>query len=88
MSEQLFPGIWRRGLQALARYAPGGSTLRVRLHRMRGASIGEGTFIEKLRTQLEPQSKSGTPSTKGSLLSTMPRLVAVVTLAAPWFVSE
>ena len=32
-------------MQALARYAPGGSTLRVRLHRLRGVSIGEGTFI-------------------------------------------
>lgn len=45
MSESLLSGMWKRGLQALARYAPGGSTLRVRLHRLRGVSIGEGTFI-------------------------------------------
>jgi serine acetyltransferase len=34
-----------RLLQLLALYAPGAETLRVRLHRWRGVSIGEGAFI-------------------------------------------
>jgi acetyltransferase-like isoleucine patch superfamily enzyme len=38
-------GARNRLLQGVARYAPGGESLRVRLHRLRGVSIGEGTFI-------------------------------------------
>ncbi len=38
-------GAWIRGLQVLARYAPGATTLRVRLHRLRGVEVGDGTFI-------------------------------------------
>lgn len=34
-----------RPLQILARYAPGATTLRVTLHRLRGVTIGPGVFI-------------------------------------------
>ena len=38
-------GARRRALQLLALYAPGGQSLRVWLHRMRGVEIGSGVFI-------------------------------------------
>ena len=38
-------GARNRLLQVLALYAPGAMTLRVRLHRARGVTIGEGVFI-------------------------------------------
>lgn len=41
----LFAVARNRILQGLARYAPGGYTVRVKLHRLRGVTIGEGTFI-------------------------------------------
>ena len=41
----LFTAVRNRILQNVARHAPGGSTLRVKLHRMRGVTIGDGTFI-------------------------------------------
>jgi len=43
--ESLLFAARNRVLQLLARNAPGGSTLRVRLHRLRGVKIGEETFI-------------------------------------------
>lgn len=45
MSEPILRGIWVRALQAIARVAPGATTLRVRLHRLRGVVIGNQTFI-------------------------------------------
>ena len=45
MSEPLLAGLRNRVLQVLALYAPGATTLRVRLHRWRGVRIGEGAFI-------------------------------------------
>jgi acetyltransferase-like isoleucine patch superfamily enzyme len=45
LSEPLFSGIKNRILEALARFAPGASTLRVRLHRWRGVKIGTGVHI-------------------------------------------
>ena len=44
--ERLGRGALRRILQLLALYGPGADTLRVRLHRWRGVSIGDGTFVE------------------------------------------
>ena len=38
-------GALNRSLQAVARFAPGATTTRPTLHRMRGVTIGEGTFI-------------------------------------------
>jgi serine acetyltransferase len=38
-------GVKNRLLQILALYAPGATTVRVLLHKLRGVSIGEGTFI-------------------------------------------
>ncbi len=38
-------GLVNRLLQVLALYAPGATTTRVWLHRLRGVHIGEGTFI-------------------------------------------
>jgi acetyltransferase-like isoleucine patch superfamily enzyme len=38
-------GIRNRLLQWLARFAPGATTLRVRMHRWRGVTIGERVFI-------------------------------------------
>jgi acetyltransferase-like isoleucine patch superfamily enzyme len=43
--EPLLGGARKRILQLLALYGPGAETLRVKLHRMRGAEIGEGVFI-------------------------------------------
>jgi acetyltransferase-like isoleucine patch superfamily enzyme len=43
--EPLLRGALKRVLQILALYGPGAETLRVRLHRMRGAEIGTGVFI-------------------------------------------
>ena len=43
--ESLLAGARKRGLALLALYGPGAETLRVRLHRMRGVSVGEGVFI-------------------------------------------
>ncbi len=45
MYENIFIGVKNRFFQFLARYTPGSKTLRVWLHRMRGVSIGKGTFI-------------------------------------------
>jgi acetyltransferase-like isoleucine patch superfamily enzyme len=44
-NERLGRGALRRVLQLLALYGPGADTLRVRLHRWRGVTIGDGTFI-------------------------------------------
>lgn len=41
----LFRGSFNRILQMIAREAPGASSLRVRLHRLRGVTIGEGSWI-------------------------------------------
>ncbi len=38
-------GILNRFLQMIALYIPGGSSTRVWLHRLRGVSVGDGTFI-------------------------------------------
>lgn len=38
-------GLRNRLLQMMARFAPGATTTRPRLHRMRGVAIGQGTFI-------------------------------------------
>jgi acetyltransferase-like isoleucine patch superfamily enzyme len=45
LSEPRLLGARNRVLQAVAQHAPGATTLRVRLHRWRGVSIGDGTFI-------------------------------------------
>jgi len=45
MPENLFIGQKNRILQHVARFAPGATTLRVRLHRWRGVRIGEGVWI-------------------------------------------
>ena len=38
-------GVWNRLLQIAARLAPGATTWRVRLHRLRGVKIGKGVWI-------------------------------------------
>ena len=43
--ERALRGATRRVLQLLALYGPGADTFRVRLHRWRGVTIGERTFI-------------------------------------------
>jgi acetyltransferase-like isoleucine patch superfamily enzyme len=43
--EQVFKGSWNRVLQIVARFAPGRTTWRVRLHRWRGVKIGKGVSI-------------------------------------------
>jgi acetyltransferase-like isoleucine patch superfamily enzyme len=43
--ERVLRGASRRLLQLLALYGPGADTLRVRLHRWRGVTVGERTFI-------------------------------------------
>jgi acetyltransferase-like isoleucine patch superfamily enzyme len=43
--EPVASGARKRILQLLALYGPGAETLRVRLHRLRGAAIGEDVFI-------------------------------------------
>ena len=45
MYENIVIGVKNRVLQFFARYAPGSTTLRVWLHRMRGVSIGADSFI-------------------------------------------
>lgn len=45
MAENTLKGAWNRFLQAMASVAPGAKTLRVRLHRWRGVSIGENSWI-------------------------------------------
>jgi len=47
MSEHLFRGGFNRVLQYLARLLPGGESLRVRLHRLRGVHIGQEVFISE-----------------------------------------
>jgi len=42
-----FGAITRRILQLLARILPGGQTIRVMLHRVRGVHIGRGVFISQ-----------------------------------------
>jgi acetyltransferase-like isoleucine patch superfamily enzyme len=44
-NEKTGRGALRRVLQLAALYGPGADTLRVRLHRWRGVTIGDGTFI-------------------------------------------
>jgi acetyltransferase-like isoleucine patch superfamily enzyme len=44
-NERFAQGALRRVLQLLALHGPGADTHRVRLHRWRGVTIGEGTFI-------------------------------------------
>ena len=44
-NERTLAGARKRILQLIALYAPGADTLRVRLHRARGVTIGEGVFI-------------------------------------------
>ncbi|HKT46485.1 MAG TPA: acyltransferase [Candidatus Acidoferrales bacterium] len=43
--ETFFPSLRNRFLQALARSAPGATSLRVQLHRWRGVKIGDGVRI-------------------------------------------
>ena len=45
MAERLLPGLKNRLLQMLARFAPGATSVRVRLNRWRGVNIGEGVWI-------------------------------------------
>lgn len=45
MNEGLLIGTKNRLLQILARFAPGATTLRVKLHRWRGVNIGEDVWI-------------------------------------------
>jgi acetyltransferase-like isoleucine patch superfamily enzyme len=45
MSERLLPGLKNRLLQMLARFAPGATSVRVRLNRWRGVNIGKGVWI-------------------------------------------
>ena len=45
MKERRAAGLRNRFLQLAALYAPGAETTRVRLHRWRGVTIGEGVFI-------------------------------------------
>lgn len=45
MSHNLFRDMTNRLLQLLARLLPGGRTLRVALHRIRGVNIGKGVWI-------------------------------------------
>src|SRR5438309_12010674 len=45
MAERLLPGLKNRLLQMLARFAPGATSLRVRLNRWRGVNIGKGVWI-------------------------------------------
>ena len=49
----LFAGARNRILQMLALYSPGGDSLRVTLHRLRGVRIGERTWIG-FDTLIEP----------------------------------
>lgn len=45
--ETFFRGLINRLLQLLARFFPGGGTLRVKLHRARGVNIGNNVFISE-----------------------------------------
>src|SRR5438067_13223609 len=45
MAERLLPGLKNRLLQMLARFAPGATSLRVRLNRWRGVNIGKSVWI-------------------------------------------
>lgn len=45
MSESLLAAAQNRILQILARFLPGATTLRVKLHRWRGVKIGENVWI-------------------------------------------
>ncbi len=45
MAERLLPGLKNRLLQMLARFAPGATSVRVRLNRWRGVHIGKGVWI-------------------------------------------
>lgn len=45
MSERVLPGLGKRVLQLLALYLPGATTLRPRLHRLRGVEMGEEVFV-------------------------------------------
>jgi serine acetyltransferase len=45
MAERVLHGLKNRLLQMLARFAPGATSVRVRLNRWRGVNIGEGVWI-------------------------------------------
>jgi acetyltransferase-like isoleucine patch superfamily enzyme len=45
MAEPLIWGAFNRVLQTLARFLPGAKSLRVRLHRLRGVTIGPNVWI-------------------------------------------
>ena len=45
MRDRPLSGLRNRLLQVLALYAPGGDSVRARLHRWRGVQVGEGAFI-------------------------------------------
>ena len=45
IKDSLFRGTWNRLLQIAARFAPGATTWRVRLHRWRGVNIGKDVWI-------------------------------------------
>ena len=45
MKESAIMGAVKRSLQTVARIAPGATGLRVKLHRWRGVTIGDGTWI-------------------------------------------
>lgn len=45
MSEPMLPGAGKRLLQLLALYLPGATTLRPRLHRLRGVEMGDEVFV-------------------------------------------
>lgn len=45
MKESRLAGLRKRALQIVALYIPGSKSTRIRLHRMRGVQIGDGSFI-------------------------------------------
>ena len=47
MKESALRGLTNRSLQLLARILPGGQSVRVQLHRVRGVHIGKGVFISQ-----------------------------------------
>jgi acetyltransferase-like isoleucine patch superfamily enzyme len=53
VTRQTLAGARGRLLQVLALYAPGGNTVRVKLHRLRGVEVGERTWIG-FDTLIEP----------------------------------
>jgi acetyltransferase-like isoleucine patch superfamily enzyme len=45
VKDTLLRGLWNRWLQIAARFSPGATTWRVRLHRWRGVNIGQDVWI-------------------------------------------